>query len=428
MAGIDLSNEAALTDAQRAELARIYSMPDAKLAYDLDAVDGITYSATKQDDGSVACIWQIGKNIVIAAEQKSNIFAVMQAFNALRFGNAIVAGSIASNPQDGSYHFTTTGEAGDYFVNQAQTHLERKNKTPDFDGYQTVLKHDQTRGHWVAYIHEVPTISALGSNPALALDQLREAFSLVRESIQPDSAGGTLPNPIASAPQPLPQAPLDSCSMGACFQPGIESMLTRATGLAWSVAPEGGAYIAKGDRITLEALAAQMRPHLHQSVLNKDQAITIEGEGLDEATLRITRGACETGNFAVKCAAAFRKDQDPCYTRRSFMTALSIEQLEKLTPYSFTLKDEGATATLNADSARGLQASLLKYGQVESRLTELPAAKDTPQRERKATLTIPADRTTLEKLRALQTNRDFKTAFDYETINHIAAATSAFRR
>lgn len=49
-----------------------------------------------------------------------------------------------------------------------------------FDGYQIELRFDED-DEWLAYLLEMPNVSAFGETPEEALQQLAEAFGLVKE-------------------------------------------------------------------------------------------------------------------------------------------------------------------------------------------------------------------------------------------------------
>lgn len=225
-----------------------------------------------------------------------------------------------------------------------------------------------------------------------------------------------------------------SCTSG-CFAFRTTAALRKITGLKWSVAQDGSAYVANGDRVLLEALAAPMRWHLDASVPNKDNAIWVSGDDKKNCTLHIARFACETGGFIDKLLEQHAQDTHPTLSRDGFMNGLCAEQLQKLTGYSFKLvsdyehpnKASCVKATLNADSARGLQAALQEHAGIASQVRLLPCPKDTAQRDRKAELVVHGNLLTLEKLQSLQRNADFKTAFDYGVLDEVAKATSAFR-
>lgn len=366
MAGLNLADQASLTEDQRRELARIFAMPDCKLAFDLDHEGGITYSAVMQGTGEVHCVWTITKD-GLSAQQKNNIFAVMKDFNALRFGDEVDA--LPSFSSD-FHEFVAKGDAGEFFLSQAekQQHsaAEKEKKVP-------------------------------ASPPPL------------------DLSGG-------------------SCVTG-CFAFRTTAALRKATGLKWSVAQDGSAYVASGDRLHLEALAEVMRWQLDDSVKDRDATIRVLGADKKNSTLHIARFACETGDFVAKVTQALDKDVQPTLSHAGFMNGLCAEQLEKLTSYRFTLvsdrdhpdKPSCAKAVLNADSARSLYKALVQYAGVDVRIKPLPYNDDTPQRDRKAELYVYGSRVALGKLKALRDNSDFKAEFDKLTLDHIAAATSAFR-
>ncbi|MBD2181393.1 type II toxin-antitoxin system HicB family antitoxin [Aerosakkonema funiforme] len=53
----------------------------------------------------------------------------------------------------------------------------------NFDGFTINLYVDE-QGDWLAHLQEMPNISAFGDTPQQALEELREAWELVKEDYQ----------------------------------------------------------------------------------------------------------------------------------------------------------------------------------------------------------------------------------------------------
>jgi len=53
----------------------------------------------------------------------------------------------------------------------------------NFDGFTINLYVDE-QGDWLAHLQEIPNISAFGDTPQQALEELKEAWELVKEDYQ----------------------------------------------------------------------------------------------------------------------------------------------------------------------------------------------------------------------------------------------------
>lgn len=218
-----------------------------------------------------------------------------------------------------------------------------------------------------------------------------------------------------------------SCTTG-CFAFRTTAALRKLTQMKWSVAQDGVSYMASGDRLTLEAWAETLRPFLDPSVPDHAHAIWVQGSP-KHAFLHINRKACETGKFVEKASAAITS---PTLAKAGFESALCAEALERLMPgYQFAIKPQASgkpaiESTMNADTARAIQAALFTHAAIPADITLKPCRPETPQRDKRATLTIHGDSLTYYKLKALESPA-LKLELESTTLDHLAKATSASR-
>lgn len=101
----------------------------------------------------------------------------------------------------------------------------------DFDGFSIELFKDD-EGDWLAHFEEIPTVSAFGVSPEEALEELKESWTLMKES-------------YTSRNEPVPLAPMKKDYSGR-FNVRIDRRIHRA--LAVEASRAG---------ISLNALVAQ---------------------------------------------------------------------------------------------------------------------------------------------------------------------------